>query len=255
VHVVAVVNEKGGVGKTTTTVNLGAALAEIDGPVLLVDLDPHAGLTHALGFDPEQTRPGLVECLEAGRMVPGALRETSVPGVELFPARLGLVDVQARLTLKQEPYALKTLLRGLTRYPWVLIDGPPALGHLTINALAAASGVLIPVQAHVLALKALPALLEQVAALKRVNVNPRLRVLGVLPTMVEAHTTLGAEAVAELRRTFGREVFRVEIPKRIALAELPAREQKAITQAAPTSDLAELFRALAREVKKRAEGG
>lgn len=253
-NVLAVINEKGGVGKTTTTLNLGAALAEqLEAPVLLVDLDPHAGLTHALGFDPEQTHPGLVECFEAGKLVAGAVHATSVPGVELLPARLGLVDVQARLMARQTLTALRALLRGLDRYSWALLDGPPALGYLTLNALVAASGLLIPCQAHVLSLKALGPLLDQVEAIKRVN--PTLRVLGIVPTLVEAATNLGAEAVAELRRTFKGQVFRAEIPKRIILAELPAREKKAIVQAAPSSDLADVFRGLAREVKKRAEGG
>lgn len=252
-NILAIVNEKGGVGKTTVAVNLGAALAERAAPVLLVDLDPHAGLTHALGFAPEDLRPGLVECLEAGRLVQGAVHAATVPGLELLPARLGLVDVQARLTGKQNLFALRQLLRGQDRYPWVLLDGAPALGSLTLNALAAATGLLVPCQAHVLSLKALGPLLDQVEAIKRVN--PRLRLLGILPTLVEAHTTLGAEAVAELRRTFGRQVFRTEVPKRIILAELPAREQKAILQAMPSSEVAEAFRALAKEVSHRAEEG
>jgi len=249
VNVIAVINEKGGVGKTTVTANIGAALAERTGPLLLVDLDPHAGLTHWMGLDPEATKPGLVECFEAGRIVQGAIHATSIPEVELLPARIGRVDVQATLTAKQNLFALRQLLKPQDRYTWVLLDGPPALGYLTLNALAAATGLVIPCQAQVLSLKALPPLLEQVETIRRVN--PRLKLLGILPTLVEAATNLGSEAVDELRRTFKRDVFKHEVPKRVALAELPAREKKAITQAAPSSELAETFRALAREVIAR----
>jgi chromosome partitioning protein len=147
---------------------------------------------------------------------------------------------------------VRQLLAKVDRYEWIVLDGPPELGYLNLNALAAATGVLVPCQAQVLGLLSLPALLDQIESMR--GVNPRLKLLGILPTLVEANTNLGTKAVEELRRTFKRDVLGAEIPKWVALAELPAREKKAIVQAAPTSELADTFRARAREVRARANG-
>ncbi len=243
---IALTNQKGGTGKTTTAANLSAALGERKRRVLLVDLDPQSHLTAHLGVDPDGR--GVYDVLMAGAPPADVLREDVCPGVDLLPS--GLELAAAEVELAQEvgrELVLRKALAALPReYDYLLVDCSPSLGLLTVNALAAAGEVFIPVQAEWLALRALGQLLETLAVV-RDRLNPELEITGVIVCMFKARRVLCGEVVEALREHFGRRVFRTVIRENIRLAEAPSRGVP-ITIYDTGSRGAEDYRALAREV-------
>lgn len=231
-EVLAVTNQKGGVGKTTTSVNLGSYLAQAGHRVAVIDLDPQANTTMALGVKMTAATPTLYEVLTGEALSEHALQEVAVPGLFVMPSTPNLAG--AAIELMDQPYReyrLRRALRGLReQFAFILIDCPPSLGLLTINGLVAADRLLIPVQCEYLALEGLAQLLETVG-LVRSHLNPRLQVLGAVLTMYDRRTAMARKIVREVRRTFPGHVFESVIPRNTELAEAPGARQPILTYA------------------------
>jgi chromosome partitioning protein len=251
--IVAVANQKGGVGKTTTAVNLAAWFAESGVDVLLLDLDPQGNLTSSLGVDRGALKYSTYELLVGEVSVPEATLPEVRPGLDLIAARRELAGAEVELApLDQKEFHLRRALQGqVGAYDVVLIDCPPSLGLLTINALSAADEVIIPIQCEYLALEGLMQLINSMDLIKR-RINPALDVLGVVMTMYDARTRLSADVVENVRRHFPRHIFEAIIPRSVRLAEAPSYGQT-IVEYAPNSSGAEAYRALANEVAGRLE--
>ncbi|MGH7442552.1 MAG: ParA family protein [bacterium] len=251
--VIAVTNQKGGVGKTTTAVNLAACLAQAGRRVLLLDLDPQANATAALGFTPDQLNATVYQVLLDQAQMAEALLHTQVAGLDFVPSQRDLAAAEIELVqVEHRETVLKRALAPLRGdYAFVVVDCPPSLGLITLNALAAADSVLIPVQAEFFALTGLSHLLNTLALVQR-SLNPSLRVDGALLTMVDSRATLNQQVVADVRRTFRGRVFDAVIPRSVRLAEAPGHG-KPISLYDPKGRGAEDYVQLAQEVLRAAE--
>lgn len=247
-QIIAVCNQKGGVGKTTTAVNLGAALVEAGQNVLLVDLDPQAALTSCLGLAEVDLQRTIYDLLLDDTLpIVSALRAVR-PGLDVIPSDINLAAAEIELfsALGRESVLKNVLSAAGGNYDFVFIDCPPNLGLLTINALVAGSGVLIPLQCEFLALRGLSMLLDTLHKVKR-KLNPQLEITGILATLYNARTLHAREVLAEVRSMFGDRVFETVIYASIRFAEATLAHQP-ITDYAPTHPGAASYRALAQEV-------
>ena len=227
-RIIAIANQKGGVGKTTTAVNLSAALARTPKRVLLVDLDPQGNATMGSGVDKRTLEASLTDVLLDGVPVADALVR-SEDGYDLLPGNIDLTAAEIRLMdVDGREQKLKQALAAIREnYDYILIDCPPSLSMLTVNALNAADSVLVPMQCEYYALEGLSALLETIDALKD-RLNPTLKIEGVLRTMFDVRNNLGNAVSAELTNHFGELVFRTVIPRNVRLAEAPSHGQSII---------------------------
>ncbi len=254
-RIVAVANQKGGVAKTTTVVNLGAYAAAAGKRVLIVDLDAQANATTSLGVNPRHASPSTYDVLVNNSAVTEAICATERPGLDLLPAAPDLAGAEVEMTqiMARERLLARALAQVADRYDYILIDDPPSLGLLTINGLTAAThGLVIPVQCEYLALEGLSQLLRTVQQVRDV-LNDRLHVLGVVLTMYDSRTNLGQQVVQEVRNFFPKESFKTIIPRNVRLSEAPSYGQSILSYA-PGSSGALSYQALAAEFMQRLDG-
>ena len=223
-RILAISNQKGGVGKTTTAVNLASALALEDRTVLLIDLDPQGNASSGLGFPKAENKVGIADVLLGFQSLESVRVPTAIDGLHLAPATRELVGVEVELVEAEErEFRLREALREVdTQYDYVVLDCPPSLGLITVNALAAATGVVVPLQAEYYAMEGLSELLRTVNQIRRGGLNRNLERAGILLTMVDRRTNLGRDVCDQARNVFGAEVFSTEIPRNIRLSEAPS---------------------------------
>jgi chromosome partitioning protein len=222
-RVIAIANQKGGVGKTTTAVNLGASLAASEQHTLIIDCDPQANTTSALGFPKDPARRTLYQALILGESIERITIDAQVDGLDLIPSDKNLVGAAVELvSMENREYRLREAILAIReKYSYVLIDCPPSLDLLTVNALAAADSLLVPIQCEYLALEGVSELLDTHMRLRR-SINPSLEIEGILLTMYDDRTTLSKQVAADLRSFFGSQVFESVIPRNVRLAEAPS---------------------------------
>jgi len=247
-NIIAFVNQKGGVGKTTTAINVAAHLAE-QSSVLLVDLDPQGNATSGLGVPRPEGKPTTYDVLCRGVTLAEAVQETHVAQLFILPADANLAGAEVELVSQaQREFALQRALQSAA-YDFVIIDCPPSLGLLTINALTTAGSVLIPVQAEYYALEGLSQLLQTIQAVKG-STNPNLELLGIALTMFDKRNSLSEQVQGEVANYFGDKLFKTIIPRNVRLAEAPSFG-KTIYEHDRWSKGARAYKALAKEVKDR----
>ncbi|MBS1813558.1 MAG: ParA family protein [Acidobacteria bacterium] len=249
--ILAIVNQKGGVGKTTTAINLSAALALEGLPTLIVDCDPQANSTGGLGIVKDDNRPSTYDVLLGHASAEEAIVKTSSEGLDCIPSSRNLIGANFELTgQERREFRLKDALDALrNKYPFILLDCPPALDLLTLNALVSADGLLVPMQAEYFALEGIS---EFMSTLQRVSgaFNSKLALEGVLLTMYDQRTSLAAQVTENLRNFFGDKLLQTTIPRNVRLAEAPSHGTPVI-QYDPRSRGAEAYQELARELLKR----
>lgn len=251
-RIIGVVNQKGGVGKTTTAINLAAYLSMHGKYVLLVDMDPQANATAGIGVAVSDEHPNVYHCIVNDQNPTSMLKKTGIFGFDVLPASQALAGATVELvSMEEREYRLKNALGPLRmNYDYILIDCPPSLGLLTINALAAAEKLVIPVQCEYFALEGLGQLLKTVELIKQ-GLNPDLQVLGVLLTMYDKRNQLSRHVVNEVNKNFPGHVFDTVISRTVDLAEAPSYG-KSILQFNPNSKGASEYRRLAEEIIKLA---
>jgi chromosome partitioning protein len=246
--IIAIANQKGGVGKTTTSVNLGACLAYIGKRVLLVDVDPQGNATSGIGIEKADVEHCIYDILVDDVDVKEVIKPTAVENLEIIPATIQLAGAEIELvpTISREVRLKRALETVKHHYDYMIIDCPPSLGLLTINALTASDAVLIPVQCEYYALEGLSQLLSTVRLVQK-HLNTELMIEGVLLTMLDARTNLGIQVIDEVKKYFQDKVYHTIIPRNIRLSEAPSHGQPIIIYD-PRSRGAEVYLELAKEV-------
>ena len=246
--VIAVVNQKGGVGKTTTAINLGAALAELGHATLLIDLDPQANSTSGLGLDPSRARLSVYQLLTGEAVVKQVVVDTATPALKLIPSHIDLAGAEIELAghAERETLLRNALASATGDVACVLIDCPPSLGLLTLNALTAATSMLIPTQCEYFALEGLRHLLYT-HQLVRSRLNPDLGISGILMTQFDARTTLAWDVLESVRKSHPNHVLHTLIPRNVRISEAPSYG-KSVIEYDPTCRGAAAYRALAQEL-------
>jgi len=233
-RILAVVNQKGGVGKTTTAINLGTALAVVGEPVLIIDLDPQGNASTGLGLDRKERDFDTYKVLMGDAALEDAIVPTNVPNLFVVPSTLDLSGAELELVgVARRSYRLRDALAshqsqpGSRRFSYILIDCPPSLNLLTINALAAADGVLVPLQCEFFALEGLSQLIKTID-LVRSNLNPELEIQGVVLTMFDRRNNLSVQVEKDVRAHFGDKVYRTVIPRNVRISEAPSHGKPAL---------------------------
>jgi chromosome partitioning protein len=248
--IIAVVNQKGGVGKTTTAINVAAQLAGPRSSVLLVDLDPQGNATSGLAIPKESTQLTTYNVLSGTAQLAQTAQKTNVAHLFVLPANNHLAGAEVELVGREHrEFALQQALQQAATYDYVLIDCPPSLGLLTINALTAAGQVLIPVQAEYYAMEGLSQLLQTIQAV-RGSTNPQLELLGIVLTMFDKRNSLSDQVQAEVAGYFGEKLFKTQVPRNVRLAEAPSYG-RTIYEHDRWSKGARSYKALTKEVRER----
>jgi chromosome partitioning protein len=248
-RIISLANQKGGVGKTTTTISLGAALAELNQRVLLVDFDPQGALSVGVGVNSIELEHTIYNLLlDRSVSFQDVVVKTNIPGVELLPGNIDLAAAEVVLVSEvAREQSLKRVLHALRgEYDYILIDCPPSLGLLTINALTASDGVLIPLECEFFALRGMALLVDTIEKV-RDRLNPELEIEGVVATMYDGRTLHAREVIERVKEAFGDKVFRTTIPRTVRFAEAPVAGEPILTYAGDSKGAA-AYRALAREV-------
>ncbi len=251
-RVICVANQKGGVGKTTSSVNIAAALTELGRRVLLIDMDPQGNASSGLGLKKYENQNRSIYQVLIGEMTPDAASQaSSIPGLDVITANPDLVGAEIELVdMPQREFRLRQSLQPLQdKYHYILIDCPPSLGLLTINAFSAADTFLVPLQCEYYALEGLSQLLNTAGLIKK-SLNPNLRIEGILLTMFDTRNNLSHQVVSEIQSHFGDKVFSSVIPRNVRLSEAPSHGQS-ILQYDPKSIGAKKYRELAIELDQR----
>ncbi len=248
VKVIAIANQKGGVGKTTTSVNLSACLADLGKKVLLVDLDPQGNSTSGFGFDKTKMKQSVYDVLVNDVPIEGVILQTKIENLMLLPATIQLAGAEIELVsiMSRETKLKRVLDKVKYSYDYVIIDCPPSLGLLTINSLTAANSVLVPIQCEFYALEGLSQLMNTITLVQK-NLNPALSLEGVVLTMFDARTNLSIQVVDEVKNHFRHKVYQTIIPRNVRLSEAPSHGQP-ITRYDHKSKGAEVYTDLAKEV-------
>jgi len=250
-RIICIANRKGGVGKTTTAINLSAALGVAGEPTLMVDCDPQGNATSGIGVRLETDTPTLYDALLGACEVHETVQKTTIAHLDVLPANHDLIGAEIELlNVDHREYRLQTLLRSeRQRYHYVLLDCPPSLGLLTVNALTAADSVLIPLQCEYYALEGLRSLLETITLIRE-RLNPELAIEGLLLTMFDARNKLCHQVAEEVRRFFPHQVFDTVIPRNVRLSESPSHGLPVVLYD-PSCRGAQSYAELAREVTRR----
>jgi|UniRef100_UPI0040472EDA chromosome partitioning protein len=251
--IIAIANQKGGVGKTTTTVNLAASLGVLEKKILLIDADPQANASSGLGIDVDQVEIGTYQVLEHTATAKEAIQKTTSPNVDIMPAHIDLVAIEIELVDKeQREYMLQKALVDLKKdYDYILIDCAPSLGLITLNSLVAADSVIIPIQCEYFALEGLGKLLNTIKSVQKIH-NPNLDIEGLLLTMFDSRLRLSNQVVEEVRKHFSSMVFDTIIRRNTRLGEAPSYGESIIAYDA-TSKGAVNYLNLAHEILKKNE--
>ncbi len=246
--ILSIANQKGGVGKTTTAINLAASLAAIEHPTLIIDIDPQSNTTSGLGIEPKTVSNSIYEVMVGGVEITDSVRETEISYLQLVPAHINLVGAEIEMVDRSERERIlsKAIEPLKDKYDFIIIDCPPSLGLLTINALTASDSVLIPVQCEYFALEGLGQLLNTIKIVRQ-HLNPNLEIEGVLLTMYDTRTRLSNQVAEEVKRYFDDRVFSSVIARNVRLAEAPSFGKPALMYDA-TSVGAKNYLSLAREI-------
>ena len=228
VKIISVANQKGGVGKTTTSINLATSLSAINKKILLIDADPQGNASTGIGISYENRSPNLYDLIVNESFDENAIKKTLVPGLNIITANTNLAASEIELAeVKNREFVLASLLSKIKGYDYILIDCPPALGLLTINALVASQSIIIPLQSEFFALEGISSLVNSIELIKE-SFNPKLVIEGILLTMVDKRNSLSALVEKDVRSYFGETVYKTTIPRNVKVSEAPSHGKPAI---------------------------